>query len=59
MVAQVVIEASEQIALFEIRFDLASFTVVFRYRMGQNEETSLPTNPITYKELDLRGSHQW
>ncbi|ELS7940818.1 zinc-binding dehydrogenase, partial [Salmonella enterica subsp. enterica serovar Schwarzengrund] len=54
--AQVVIEASGANSAIRNTLDLASFAGRISFTGWPKQETSLPTNLITYKELDLRGS---
>ncbi|HBN3879535.1 TPA: zinc-binding dehydrogenase, partial [Escherichia coli O25b:H4-ST131] len=54
--AQVVVEASGANSAIRSTLDLASFAGRIAYTGWPKQETSLPTNLITFKELDLRGS---
>ena len=54
--AQVVVEASGANSAIRSTLDLASFAGRIAYTCWPKQETSLPTNLITFKELDLRGS---
>ena len=54
--AQVVVEASGANSAIRETLDLASFAGRIAFTGWPKQETSLPTNLITFKELDLRGS---
>ncbi|EAN9823574.1 alcohol dehydrogenase [Salmonella enterica] len=54
--AQVVVEASGANSAIRQALDLASFAGRISFTGWPKQETSLPTNLITFKELDLRGS---
>lgn len=54
--AQVVVEASGANNAIRETLDLASFAGRISFTGWPKQETSLPTNLITFKELDLRGS---